>query len=166
MRGTKPKPTKLKILAGVKPSRINRSEPTATPGRPDPPGHLCPVARAEWDRVVPLLEDMQVLTKSDGSALAVYCEAFARCRAANEHIREYGLILVSEHVKKNRYGEVVQEQTVVKPNPAINVVNVANLIMMRVLCEFGMTPSSRSRIKADLPAPVDDLAEFLGSKKA
>ena len=37
---------------------------------------------------------------------------------------------------------------------------------IRLLIEFGMTPSSRSRIKAPPEKPKDELGEFLEAKKA
>lgn len=37
---------------------------------------------------------------------------------------------------------------------------------IRMLCEFGLTPSSRSRIKAPPEKPKDELELFLGTEKA
>lgn len=41
----------------------------------------------------------------------------------------------------------------------------ANELYRRMLVEFGLTPSSRSRIKASAEKPKDALAEFLASKR-
>ena len=41
----------------------------------------------------------------------------------------------------------------------------ANDLYRRMLVEFGLTPSSRSRIKATAEKPKDALAEFLASKR-
>lgn len=164
MRGRKPKPTKLKLIDGTRPDRINTAEPVATPGRPDPPTHLDQVALEEWHRLIPVLEGMQVLTVADGSALAIYCEAHSRARAAQADIEKRGLMIETRYERKNKAGEVVEEQTVVKLNPSTQVVNAANTVMLRVLTEFGLTPSSRSRIKADVAPAVDRLTAFLASE--
>lgn len=79
-RGVKPRPTPLKLLAGVQPCRVNLEEPTAPAGAPEAPGYLRADARAVefWDEHAPMLAGMGVLTKADRHALALLCDSFSR----------------------------------------------------------------------------------------
>ena len=65
--GTKPAPTALKLLKGTQKSRINHAEPPALAGFPDCPDHLDEVARQEWNRIVPELREMGVLSRIDAA---------------------------------------------------------------------------------------------------
>ncbi len=65
-------PTAIKILGGeTRPCRINRNEPKGDPGAPPCPDHLDERGRREWDRLVPVLTRMEVLTVPDADALAL-----------------------------------------------------------------------------------------------
>jgi P27 family predicted phage terminase small subunit len=152
MRGRKPAPTPLKIMKGEQKSRINMDAPAPPPGRPERPKDLDPKARAEWDRVIPLLEEMRVISRVDGAALAVYCRAYSTWRKACADIDENGLF--SETVLGG-----------VKPNPAVAMQIQAGAQMARVLVEFGATPSSRSRLTAPADRAQDELGAFLGPRK-
>lgn len=150
-RGRKPKPTVEKILAGDRADRINRSEPR--PGRsvPECPAHLDEWGREAWADVVPKLAELGVLTELDGRALGMYCEAYSRWRRALEVIRIDGVTSFTD-------------QGSVKANPAVTVATQAERFMTAILLEFGLTPSSRSRVKTDA-APRDALADFLARRK-
>jgi P27 family predicted phage terminase small subunit len=151
LRGRKPSPTPLKILRGTKPSRIPRDEPRAPAGRPKPPKHLDRVARAEWKRIVPILEEMGVLTQADGAELALYCEDFALLRQAEADVVEHGII-----VEAGTGGW--------KTNPAVYIAAGCRMRLARYLAEFGCTPSSRSRVKMQGEEKKDALGEFLARK--
>ncbi len=153
-RGRKPKPTALKVLEGTRSDRLNPAEPVPVPGLPECPEHLDEVAREEWARIVPQLDALGVLSRTDGSALALYCDAFSQWVQANEEIGGTGLI-------------VYTEKGGVKANPAVAMARAARAQMHRLLVEFGCTPSSRTRVHSTRPeAPKDDLSAFLARKKA
>jgi P27 family predicted phage terminase small subunit len=148
--GRIPRPTTLKIMAGVQNCRINRNEPKAPPGRPDPQAELGVVARAEWDRIIPMLESMNVLTKADGAILALYCTNIQHWFEAEQDLKENGLTTetITGHLK---------------PSPYLQIANKAMDNMRRCLIEFGLTPASRSSVKA---APAEDeLAAFVAKRK-
>jgi P27 family predicted phage terminase small subunit len=152
-RGRKPTPTALKLLKGTRRDRLPSSEPRPRPARPKCPGHLDHTARAEWRRLLPILERMRVLTEADGAALAIYCAAFSRCRLAEREIGNYGLL-------------VLQENGILKRNPAEVIVAECEATMARVLVEFGLTPSARTRVKvAEADGPRDALTEFLQRRR-
>jgi P27 family predicted phage terminase small subunit len=151
-RGRKPAPTPLKILKGVRRDRINGLEPTPPRHAPEAPKHLEGPAREEWDRMIPLLEEMHVLTAADGAALAVYCQTHARWLAALEEIEKEGIVIESG------------DPPVYKANPACTVASNCEGLILRMLCEFGMTPSSRSRVSVPSEGESgDDLDHFIAA---
>jgi P27 family predicted phage terminase small subunit len=139
MPGRKPKPTALKAISGNPGHRpLNRNEPKFT-GVPSCPKHLNKVARAEWKRVSIELAAAGLLTNADRAALAAYCAAYGRWVAAEENIAKFGLV-ITVGKKDGKPGYPVQ-------NPFVGIANTALDRMRRFLVEFGMTPSSRSRIQ-------------------
>lgn len=133
MAGRRPKPTELKELLGNPGRRpLNRLEPKPE-GRATCPRHLSKEARREWRRVAGGLERMGLLKAVDRAALAGYCVAWARHVEAEIKIAQYGMMV------KTPNGHLQQ-------SPFITVSNRAMDLMRQFAGEFGMTPSSRSRI--------------------
>jgi P27 family predicted phage terminase small subunit len=165
LRGRKPKPTKLKILAGTRPARINQNEPTPAPTRPEIPEHLDALARAEWERLCPILERMGVLTEADGAALTVYCECYSKWLRARGDIQKRGLLIEVARTVTSKRGATIETTGQVKANPAVMIEIQMARLMKEILVEFGCTPSSRSRVKVN-DAGKDRLGEFLAKQKA
>ena len=152
MRGRKPKPTQIKRISG-NPGKRPLLQDEATPERalPRPPAILQGLARKEWWRMAPLLYDAGLLTKIDVTALATYCQCYARWCDAEEEIRRTGTVIKS-----------TKGQPMV--SPFLKVANIALQQLMRMLVEFGMSPSSRSRVTvAKIPDPEDEFEKFLRS---
>jgi P27 family predicted phage terminase small subunit len=136
MQGRKPKPTKLKLVDGNPGKRpLNESEPDPDQEEecPQAPERLNDVAKAEWDRIAPELYNLGLLTKIDTAALEAYCSAYARWLEAEDKIRELGMLV------KAPSGYPIQ-------TPYLSIANKAIEQIKAFLTEFGMTPSSRSRI--------------------
>ncbi len=151
-RGRKPQPTSLKILNGVRESRINRQEPTTLSGIPDPPVGLSVAAAQEWRRLAAILSNMGVLTVADADALRLLCEAIVREREAVAQIASAGYLIVLENS--------------VQLHPLHRVAEEARRTIMTLLAEFGITPSSRSRIKLPATPQSNPLQEFLAQNPA
>ena len=83
MRGRKPQPTALKVLRGNPGKRpLNLAEPVHAPLSETCPEEVSdPVARAEWDRVAPLLIARGQVTVVDRGVLMGYCVKYAQWRA-------------------------------------------------------------------------------------
>lgn len=150
MRGRKPTPTALKIVRGNPGKRaLPENEPTPQAGALTPEW-LSPQAAEHWLEVAAQLEAAGVLTVIDAAALALYCEAFARWRAAMDHLRINGLVVTTPS------GYPVQ-------SPYLAIANKAHDQMAKLLIEFGMTPSSRSRVTKAKPSenknPFADLVK-------
>ena len=99
----------------------------------DCPPELGPIARQEWDRIVPLLAAADRVTGLDRSLLAVYCVAFANWLDATITIQAYGSIMKSPN------GHPMQ-------SPAVSIANQNAEVMVRIAVQFGFTPASRLRL--------------------
>jgi P27 family predicted phage terminase small subunit len=154
MRGRKPKPTRLKILTGNPGRRpLNPAEPVPPPTPPDCPDHLDGEARAEWGRITPLLAAMGILSEVDRAALAGYCAAYGRWVEAERQVRKYGTIVTSP------------DKGFPMKSPYLCIAESSLDQMRRLLVEFGLTPSSRSRVHVDPEQRGSRLDEFLGGRK-
>jgi len=136
-RGPAPQPTNLRLLHGEKrPSRVNYAEPRPRDTPPEQPEWLSAGGAAEWVRVLPDLLAMRTVTSADASALAAYCEAVARFRAATELVARSGLML------RDRDGAI-------RKNPAVAQQRDASNEMRVWAREFGLTPSARSPLRIE-----------------
>jgi P27 family predicted phage terminase small subunit len=132
------------LLEGNRGKRaINKSEPKPQSGAPEAPGYLTPAALEEWNRIVPQLMAIDVLTKVDGTALASYCMAFARWLQAEESITKHGI--VTETPVLDKEGELLGYS--LKKNPACTASMACQKEMRALIGLFGLSPSDRSRIK-------------------
>src|ERR1700674_383610 len=135
-RGAKPKPTRLKVLAGtLRGDRTNLNEPEVRTEIPTCPRELSAVAKREWKRIARSLADMGLLSKIDRAALAGYCQSWATWIEAQAALRKHGVIIKSPN------GFFMQ-------SPYLAVANKAFEQMRLMLAEFGMSPSSRTRVHA------------------
>lgn len=147
-RGRKPKPTKLKLLAGNPGRRpLNDNEPEYEQVA-RMPAWLSDAARAEWRRIVPGLAKLGLATIADREALAAYCEACSRLKEATKQIKKYGLIV------DGATGGLVK-------NPAVDVANTATSAIIRLAAEFGFTPAGRTKVHAKKPEKLTDLERFM-----
>jgi len=158
MRGRKPKPSHLKLVAGNPGKRsLNAAEPKHALSIPTPPAELSDDAKIEWGRVAERLYRAGTLSDVDRSALAAYCQAYGRWIQAERALArmaaadpETGGLLV-----ETSNGNAIQ-------NPLVGIANKAAADMVRYAAEFGMTPSARSRIKAEGQAAGDEADQFFG----
>lgn len=150
-KGRKAKSTVAKVLAGTRADRVNSSEPRPARAEPARPDYLDRYGEEAWDRIVPKLLALGVLTELDGEALALYCVTHSRWRMAVEEIRESGVTATTGLGSP-------------KTNPAVAVASQCERLLAAILVEFGLTPVSRSRVKTDA-APQDALADFLSRRK-
>src|SRR5688572_10690474 len=149
MRGRKPLPSNVVRLRGNPGKRrLNGAEPTPAPGVPTCPSCLGHEAGKEWKRLAKELGDLGLLTRIDRRMLAAYCQAHALWVEAVSSIERYGTMVKSPN------GYPMQ-------SPYVAVANKQVEIMVRIASEFGMTPSSRTRIRVGEPTPVDAFETFL-----
>jgi P27 family predicted phage terminase small subunit len=84
-----------------------------------------------------------LVTVIDKAALAAYCQAWGRWVEAEQQLRKYGPVI------KSPSGFPIQ-------SPYLTIANKAMEQMTRMLVEFGMTPSSRSRVATVKTQPKED----------
>lgn len=154
MRGRKPKPTVAKLLAGNPGHRrLNDAEPSAPAGVPDCPDHLDDEARAEWFRTTKVLLDMGLLSKADRAALGAYCVAYSRWVDAERMVKKYGTIVKSPNGFPMK-------------SPYLCIAESSMEQMRKLLVEFGLTPSSRTRIRVSEAQGGNRLDLFLEQRHA
>jgi len=158
-RGPAPTPTALKKLRGNPGRRpLNKHEPQPDPAVPECPDWIDDIAKAHWRHIVPQLHAMGVLARIDQDALAAYCKAYARWRNAEEFIQHKGEV----YTIKDDNGRV----RYVQQWPQVSIAQQMYKTILRLQQEFGLTPSSRSRINVSVVSPVEDeFEEFLRKPK-
>lgn len=135
LRGPAPKPTAMVVLEGNPGKRpLNRAEPKPRPKAPACPDHLDEQAKLEWKRLVPIIQYMKLLTEADYIALSSLCQAYSRMVRAEKELSEAGLLYTT------RSGYVQQ-------SPLLSIINSSVETITKLCREFGLTPSSRSRIQ-------------------
>jgi P27 family predicted phage terminase small subunit len=159
LRGPAPKPTAIKRLEGNPGKRkLNEAEPTPAAGAPHCPDYLDDDARKEWDRLTSILIAMKVLTEADYIALANLCQAYSTLVNAQKQMNKTGILY------KSKSGYIQQ-------SPLLGIIHTQTTIVNNLLREFGLTPSSRTRVAivdttpkrpnpfAMLDEPYEDLDE-------
>ena len=145
MKGRKPKPTVLKIREGNPGKRaINHDEPNAPGSIPSCPDFLDEVAQDEWFRISEILSEMGLLSSADRAALAAYCTVYSRWVHAEEQVKKFGTIVKSP------------EKCFPMKSPYLTVADQAMETMRKFLVEFGLTPSSRSRLRGEAKKNAED----------
>jgi P27 family predicted phage terminase small subunit len=137
--GRKPLPRKFHILNGTdRPCRRNDDEPIPESDIdiPKPPTHLSASAKKEWKRMSKVLHSTGLLTQLDYSQFAIYCQAWGRWVDAEKKISDTSMVV------KTANGNPIN-------NPYMNIANTAMRDCHKFLSEFGMTPSSRTKIKVE-----------------
>lgn len=148
-RGRKPTPTAIKVLEGNPGKRpLNTNEPKPQKKAPRCPSWLEDEAKKEWKRLAKQMEQLGILTEIDMAAFAGYCQAYARWKEAEEFISKHGTIVKTPSGYWQQVPQVSIAQTYLK-------------IMNRFCEQFGLTPSSRSRISAENETDSTDEMELL-----
>jgi len=122
-------------------------EPDMIEQLPEAPDYLGEAGRREWERVGPALMKMRVLTDADLIAFSAYCATVD--------------LMVESKLDIDKNGHTILGARGYVRNPSLASFAQAVTNLRALACEFGMTPSSRARIKL----PGDDgesLADLMG----
>lgn len=173
--GRNRKPTAVKKAQGNAGKRkLNDREPVVNVGAPAMPDYLSESGRAEWNRLVPILLSMKVLTPSDGDALAALCCAHSQfVEAQHDLVARGNLLDIYQICQLNGFpivGRTGKPKAVlidVKKNPSVQVASDADKRLRSYYAMFGLDPSSRSRLTTNPnDPPQDPLDDFLSRKTA
>jgi len=146
--GPKPKPTALKKLSGRSHHKQNKKEPSPLrlTSVPPAPRWLGIIARAKWKELAKDLCALGLLTKIDQDALARFCVVYQRWREAEEKIKEEGEVITTQT------GYPIQ-------SPWLMIANKCVLQLNAIGSEFGLSPSSRTRVEIAPPHDEQDKLE-------
>lgn len=152
MRGRKPKPSRLHELNGD-PGKRHRSRegeprPEALEKAPRPPHHLNRRAAGVWRRIVPELISMRLISAIDGASLAAYCSAVATYQEADERLK------TDKWTTSTARGGS-------RPSPLFKIRDEALKLVNKFAGEFGLTPSTRSRVVGASSPKQSAFANFL-----
>jgi len=148
-KGRKPKPTKLLKLHGTfQKCRRSAKEPEYKVSVPDCPDWLGDIAKLEWERMTAELKESGIIAKIYQVPLALYCQAYEDYLTALENVRDEGISYRSDK------GNQIQ-------NPEVNVMHKAREVLMKIAVEFGLTPSSKTRVRSDKPQKANPFKEML-----
>jgi len=135
MAGRKKLPTNLKIIKGTfRKGRENSDEPHIDPNIPSPPEHLSRDALMEWGRIAPQLYQLGLLSDIYRAALAGYCQAYGRWARAERELNELDRLV-------DTTPNGMQQQ-----HALVGIANKALDVMHKYMTEFGLTPSSISKV--------------------
>jgi P27 family predicted phage terminase small subunit len=98
-----------------------------------PPEGLSTKARNEWNRMVTLMDEADLLSNADVDALAMYCELSVTYWENMAQLRKEGYIRINTSGNPSA-------------NPREAMANRAMAAMRSIQSEFGLTPSSRTKI--------------------
>ena len=133
--GPKPTPTEVLKLRGSWRANHRGSEPQPTIGVPHRPDWLDAEAVTEWNRIVPELERLKLLTVVDLAELAAYCQTWSDYILAVKAVREHGETFTSD-------------SGMLKKSPWVGVRAEAAKQLHRLADAFGFSPAARSRVTA------------------
>lgn len=148
-RGPAAAPAGLKLVNGRSDGRDSGGRPVAPPPNferlaPEPPEWLSTEARAEWDRVVPELEALDLLKTADRAMLIAYCETWDMYMTAVLKVRAEGMTIVNP------------DSGLEKKHPVLAVVTEMAGLLRGFAREFGLTPSAEGGL---VKAPKGDAGE-------
>lgn len=135
-RGPKPTPKNLRLVKGTdRKDRVNDDEPDVKICVPDAPEYLDPEQQIVFLDTARKLARMRVMSDADVDALAIYAVAHCEMIEAQKMVSEMGLMVRAPktHVPMH--------------NPYLSIRDKATKTALGILTEFGLTPSSRTRIK-------------------
>lgn len=137
-RGPKPMPTMLSTQQSA----------AGGPGDPPPEVQASPVALDVWRRTTAALESVSLWHQADGSILARYCILSAMHRECQADVTRNGMTITTNSGYR-------------APSPAATTLLKLSTQLLAIEQSIGLTPRSRSRMKAPLTKAVDEFQTWL-----
>ena len=142
-RGPKPTPTNLIAFTGGKQRTAKKVKDREQRGAvefdvsvPPPPDDMPERGKTIWLETATKLAKLRVMTEADTAALELYVHSWMRWKDATKQIADTSLIIMSP---KNYPLQ----------NPLLPIANKAQEQCLKILTEFGLTPSSRTRVNRE-----------------
>ena len=146
-RGPAANPTQLKLLQGVRPSRINDAEPIPAKTDVAAPEWLPDDAREVWAALAPDLIAKNILTSWDIDTFADVCALIVVNRQALADVNRNGATVTT-------LDRVLSDGTKVyrlQRNPAWQIVHQSAQLLVTLGGRFGLNPSDRASLRVEIP---------------
>ena len=114
------------------------------------PSRLSPVAKKIYKQIGQLLIERNLLESPDFVMLSVLREAWSVWSAAQEHIRENGILLTAKAETRTGFSSKLY------PNPSIAIAKTASVQIRECSAKFGLSPLDRDRLSARIEDEDDD----------
>ena len=149
-QGRPRKPTQLKLLEGNPGNRtLPKNEVKPIPLAPKCPSWLHKYAKREWRLIAPKLERIGLLTEVDATALASYCQSYARWREAEEFMQKHETTIF-----KTPSGYMQQL-------PHVSIAQKYQALMLSSLSKFGLSPADRAGLVVTKPDTGGRMSQLL-----
>ena len=157
MPGRKKTPTRLKVLKGTaQPCRLNPNEPIIKVVELKCPNYLDPQAKRTFKKLAKLLQEMEVTAVSDQQALAMLSDMYSIYRKMHSLLQKVGF---TYEIETQNGG------TMIRTRPEVAILTEAWKNTRSMMAEFGLTPSSRSKVSTPGINQQNLLAEFIAKRK-
>lgn len=167
--GRRPEAQSIHRLRGT--DRADRhggfSAPEPPKGTPESPIELTGLALAEWERMVARLDVSGSISKVDDAAIYQYARLFAETEALVEKQERTEALVdtleksVGDVEKEDRMALFLEISKMTKLAAGYdNKIRQGRMAIRQFLCEFGLTPSSRARVKLPEKKPVSKVEQF------
>jgi P27 family predicted phage terminase small subunit len=158
-------PSQIKVIRGTfraDRSPSNEPEPLVITSVPKAPGHLNRWGKQMWNETARELVRLRMFTKLDTYSLEVLCEQYGIYRELKESITHIEVEGKREKITFAQYLAKRNSQTM----PEYTAMKGAFERYSALLKEFGLSPSSRSRIDllGEPPATKDPMEDLLKTK--
>lgn len=164
MRGRKPKPTAMKLLSGtLQKCRTNKQEANAMKitKAPPPPKWFSSLAKKIYKDTTRQLLASKVLSPVDLQMLVTYCQEYAnymeimqKFSPGKDGVAEEERVVITQ-TKNGRIQQV---------NPLLKIAQVSLEKAKSIGVEYGLTPSSRAKVKTIKEDEQDDFQKFLSNR--
>ena len=149
--GPRKTPTVLRILKGntrkENLTAMAAAEPKSPASNVDPPDDLEGLALEKWNESVPMLSTMRVWGKSERETWARYCRLHQLWHECYTIVRKEGQVYV-------------KASGMLSARPETSLLIQYGTQLIRLECEFGLTPASRSGATVH-EVESDPMADFL-----
>ncbi len=143
--GPAPTPTQILHNRDSWRAKTRVGEPKPEMGKPMCPRWLTGRPKKEWNRIAKLTDEMGVLAKTDGNALARYCQLWHRWLEAEEFLQLHGSTYpIYSKSMKDEKGKPLA--TGFQLFPQVKVASNLAQLLARLENEFGLTPAARTRV--------------------